>query len=133
MGRRWDADRYRRWVTAVVALGWLPTIVVGFTGAPDAEPFSTTVVYTLVTPIALHAVVVGLGWWLKAPFPNSAIGAMLLAPLGIAAAVAAEPAIWLPDAGPARLAVALTLVGLLAWGSGRWAAELVLEDTIDTM
>ena len=132
MGWRGEA-RYRRWATTLVAVAWLPAVAAGLAAPADAEPLAATVVYTLVTPLVTHLALLVLGWWQGAPFPNSAIGAMLLAPLGIAAAAASEAAMWLPDAASARAAVALALVGVLAWGSGRWAAELVRTDTIDTM
>jgi len=127
------AAAYRRWATALVAIAWLPTLGAGLLAPPEAEPFSATILYALVTPLAVHLALLVLGWALSAPYPNSAIGVMLLSPLGILAALAVDAALWLPDLAPVRALVGLALIALLAWASGRWAADLVLTDTMDTM
>jgi hypothetical protein len=134
MGNRgYQAVRYRQLATVLVGVGWLPAVMSAWSTPPEADTLSHSLLWLLVTPLVLHASLLVVGWWTRAAFPNSAIGVMLLAPGGVLAAVAAEPTVWLPNAAAVRLAVALGLVGLVAWGSGRWAAGLVRTDTVDTM
>ena len=74
-----------------------------------------------------------VGRVLRAPFPYSVIGLLLLSPIGLGAAAASDPNLWLPDLAPVRVLVGLVGVAILAVASGAWAAHLVLTDTMDTM
>lgn len=129
----WAARRrYQALVTVAVGLGWLPVLSVGFMAPADAEPLSLTGGYMVLTPMLLHGVHLGIGFALRAPYPNSAAGVMLLSPIGIAATVASEVSMWPPALAGLRWVVAPLLVGVLAWASGRWASELVLTEAMDT-